>query len=214
MHGPLVPVVSWALSYMFLSKPLPLAALFTHSPSYLLLQKVFFGKKPTASENNRGKYWWGFSTPSPPGITALILISLLFFRSSRSQMLHKIGFPKNFKRSHRKHLCRSFCFNKVAGYQAGTLIQRKRFRHRCFPVNFKKLLRRPILQNTSELLLLRFEEVIIQNDIKKYSTQENLFLDIRYQTNIYIIYITNLYYKYLYIFIYIHLIYNITLYII
>ena len=39
-------------------------------------------------------------------------------------------------------------FNKVAGLKPETLL-RKRFRHRCFPVNFAKILRTLFLQNTS-----------------------------------------------------------------
>ena len=57
-------------------------------------------------------------------------------------------------------MCRSFCFNKVARLQAGTFF-RKGFRHKCFPLNFLKILRRPILQNTIELLLRVFEGVLI-----------------------------------------------------
>ena len=41
-------------------------------------------------------------------------------------------------------MCQNFYFDKVAGLQAGTLF-RKGFQHKCFPVNFVKFLRRPIL---------------------------------------------------------------------
>ena len=44
-------------------------------------------------------------------------------------------------------------FNKVAGLRPGNLFK-KRLWHRCFPVNFVKLLRTPLLQNTSGRLLL------------------------------------------------------------
>ena len=43
-----------------------------------------------------------------------------------------------------KHLCR-------------TLFLKKRLRHRCFPVNFVKILRTPFLQNTSEWLLTNLD---------------------------------------------------------
>ena len=69
-------------------------------------------------------------------------------------------------------ISRSFCFNKVAGLQAGTLL-RKRFWYGCFPVNFVKILRTRFSLNTSKLLLLRFEEVIIQN---MYNIYIHLFL--------------------------------------
>ena len=54
----------------------------------------------------------------------------------------------------------------IAILQAGTLL-RKRFWHICFSNNFVKFLRRSIFYNASELRFLHFEEVIIQNDIKK-----------------------------------------------
>ena len=44
-------------------------------------------------------------------------------------------------------------FNKVAGLRPATLLQ-KRLWHKCFPVNFAKFLRTPLLQNTSGWLLL------------------------------------------------------------
>ena len=44
-------------------------------------------------------------------------------------------------------------FNKIAGLRSETLTKR-RFRFWCFPANFAKFLRTPILQNTSKPLLL------------------------------------------------------------
>ena len=44
-------------------------------------------------------------------------------------------------------------FNKVAGLRVRKFIK-KRFQHRCFPVNFAKFLRPLFVQNTSELLQL------------------------------------------------------------
>ena len=41
-----------------------------------------------------------------------------------------------------KHLRQSLFFNKVAGVSPATLLK-KRFWHRCFPVNFVKYLRTP-----------------------------------------------------------------------
>ena len=39
-----------------------------------------------------------------------------------------------------KHLCQSLFFNKVAGIGPATVLK-KRFWHRCFPVNFEKFVR-------------------------------------------------------------------------
>ena len=44
-------------------------------------------------------------------------------------------------------------FLKIEGHRPATLLK-KRLWHRCFPVNFAKLLRTPFLQNTSGRLLL------------------------------------------------------------
>ena len=52
-----------------------------------------------------------------------------------------------------KHLSQSHFFNK-ARPQSATLLK-KRLWHRCFSVNFAKLLITPFLQNTSERLLLQ-----------------------------------------------------------
>ena len=40
-----------------------------------------------------------------------------------------------------KHHCHNLLFNKFAGFRSATLL--KSFWHRCFPVNFAKLLRTP-----------------------------------------------------------------------
>ena len=66
----------------------------------------------------------------------LNLIHLLFFRSSRSQMLYKLGVLKHFAK-----VIKNTC---VGGLQDGTLFT-KRFQHRCFPINFENFLRQPIL---------------------------------------------------------------------
>ena len=44
-------------------------------------------------------------------------------------------------------MCQSLFFNKVAGLRPATLLK-KRLWHRCFPVNFVKLLRAPLLKDT------------------------------------------------------------------
>ena len=63
------------------------------------------------------------------------------------------GVLRNFAKFTGKHLCQSLFFNKVAGLRPATLLK-KRFWHRCFPVNFAKFIRTSFLQNTTERLLL------------------------------------------------------------
>ena len=61
---------------------------------------------------------------------------------------------KDFARIHRKNNC--------VGVSDLMKLLKKRLQHRCFPVNFAKFLKAPILKNTSGLLLLRFEKGVIQ----------------------------------------------------
>ena len=69
-------------------------------------------------------------------------------RSSHRRCSVKKGVLRNFAKFTGKHLCQRLCFNRPA-----TLLK-KSLCHRCFPVNFAKLLRIPFLQNTSGRLLL------------------------------------------------------------
>ena len=65
-----------------------------------------------------------------------------------------------FKSSHRRCFVKKvFLVNKVAGLRPATLFK-KILWHRCFPVNFAKLLRTPFLQSTSGLLLLPILRVL------------------------------------------------------
>ena len=74
-------------------------------------------------------------------------------RSNHRRYSKEKGVLKNFTRFTRKHLCQSLFFNKVAGLRYVTLLK-KRLWHRCFPVNFVKRLRTPILKNFCERLVL------------------------------------------------------------
>ena len=69
------------------------------------------------------------------------------FRSSHRRCSVRKGVLRNVAKFTEKHLCQSLFFNKVAGLRPATLLK-KRLWHRCFPVNFAKILRAPFLQNT------------------------------------------------------------------
>ena len=69
-------------------------------------------------------------------------------RSSHKRFSVQKGVIRNFTKFTGKHLCQCLFFNKVAGLRPATLLK-KRHWHRCFPVNFVKLLRTIFLQNTS-----------------------------------------------------------------
>ena len=63
-------------------------------------------------------------------------------RSGCSEMFYKKDVLKNFAKATWEHLCQSLFVNKVAGLRPVTLFK-KRLCHRCFLVNFKKILRLP-----------------------------------------------------------------------
>ena len=65
-------------------------------------------------------------------------------KSSRSEVFCKKGVLRNFTKFPGKHRRQSLFFNKVAGLRPVTLLK-KRLWHRCFPVNFVKLLRTPFI---------------------------------------------------------------------
>ena len=70
---------------------------------------------------------------------------LVFYRSSYRRCSVKKGVFRNFAKFTGKHLCQRLFFSKFL---------KTSLWHRCFSVNFAKLLRIPFLQNTSEWLLL------------------------------------------------------------
>ena len=62
------------------------------------------------------------------------------YRSSRPELIGKKGVLRNFSKFTEKHLSQSLFLNKAAGFRPANLLK-KRFWHRCFPVNFEKFLR-------------------------------------------------------------------------
>ena len=66
----------------------------------------------------------------------------LYFKSSHWRCSVRKGVFRNFAKLTGNHLCQSLVFNKVAGLKPATLLK-KGLWHRCFPVNFAKLLRTP-----------------------------------------------------------------------
>ena len=60
--------------------------------------------------------------------------------SSRPEVFCKTGVLRNFAKFTIKHLPQSLFSNKVAGWDCNFI--KKKLRHRCFPVNFAKFLRK------------------------------------------------------------------------
>ena len=69
----------------------------------------------------------------------------------------KKGVLRNFTKFAGKYLCQSLFFKKIAGLTPATLLK-KRLWHRCFLVNFAKILRAPFSQNTCERQLLHHQK--------------------------------------------------------
>ena len=83
-------------------------------------------------------------------------------RSSRSQMLFKIGVLKNFSIFTRKHLCWILFLIKLQAWRPSFLLK-KRLQHRFFPVNIAKFLRTAFLSNP--FCSLYFSEILCDDRI-------------------------------------------------
>ena len=69
-------------------------------------------------------------------------------KSKRRQRFYKIGVLKYFTKLSRKHPWH-LLFNKAAAQRTATKLQ-KRLQHRCFRINFARILRTSILYYTSQ----------------------------------------------------------------
>ena len=83
----------------------------------------------------------------------MYFIMIRISRSSHREVFYKKCVLRNFAKFTGKHLCQGLFFHKVADHRPVTLLKR-RFRHRCFPVNFAKFLRTFFLTEHLRSLLL------------------------------------------------------------
>ena len=90
-------------------------------------------------------------------------------RSSHQRCSLTKGVLKNFAKFRGKHLCQVLFFIKVA---SPTTLLKKRLWHRCFPVNFAKLLRIPFSVNTSRRLILNKQHFLAENPSKVLNAQQ------------------------------------------
>ena len=88
------------------------------------------------------------------------ILTKVFLASSHPEVFCKKGVLRNFVKFTGKHLCQGLLFNKVVGLRAATLLK-KRLWHRCFPVNFVKLLRTPLSTEHLRWLLLYFSSILL-----------------------------------------------------
>ena len=75
------------------------------------------------------------------------------FRSSHQMYSVRKAVLRNFTKFTGKQLCQRLFFYKVGGGLRLATLLKNRLWHRCFPVNFAKLLQTTFLQNTSGRLL-------------------------------------------------------------
>ena len=104
-------------------------------------------------------------------------MSQVCFRSSRSPMFLKISSLKNFARFTGKHLCRRLFLNKIAGLRLATLLK-ARLHHRCFFVNFSKILRTPSVDACAvpiPLLMIYFAQHLVETTSYR-SSHPGMFL--------------------------------------
>ena len=87
---------------------------------------------------------------SKRGLRFHVAIQLTLYRSSHRRCSKRKGVLRNFATYTGKYLCQSLF---SCSLRPATLLE-KRLWHSCFPVNFAKFLRTPVLQNTSRRLLL------------------------------------------------------------
>ena len=95
-------------------------------------------------------------------LSMIILLVSSSCRNSRPEVFCKKDVPRNFAKFTGKHLCQSLFFNKV------TDLLKKRLWYRCFPVNFVKFLRTPILTEHHRWLLLIMLDTLEKKLKRKY----------------------------------------------
>ena len=86
----------------------------------------------------------------------LVIISATY-RSSRLELFSRNAVLRNSAKFTGTHLCQSLFFKKVAGLRPAILLK-KRLWHRCFPVNFAKLLRTPFLTEHLRWLIMDLQK--------------------------------------------------------
>ena len=147
MLGLKIKQVCWRLVFVNLKKSMiaNLLHIFVNKSGLFIFYKTAFN-----FENN------GVLPSATNPITAQYLANIEFkkydtkrIRSSRPEVFYQKGLLRNFTKFTGKHQCQSLFFNKVEGVKSATLLK-KILWHRCFSVNFTKLLRTLFfLQNTS-----------------------------------------------------------------
>ena len=102
----------------------------------------------------RTKMRAGFKNLTYLSVRSLWMVLALSNRqSSRPEAFCQKGVLRNFAKFTGKHVFQSLFFNKVAGLRSATVLK-KTLWHRCFPVNFVKILRTPFYIEHLRWLLL------------------------------------------------------------
>ena len=99
--------------------------------------------------------WPNFTIVKYNSKISIIYHQIKIYNGIMSRSSIKKAVLKNFAIFTEKHLRWSFFLNKNAGLQSWNFIK-KRLKHRFFPVNIKKFLRAPVLENICEWLFELF----------------------------------------------------------
>ena len=134
-HG----LVSWILSFFFQNtsrRPLPASS---ETVLYRCFKEYFCLKNLKISQENFHNFIINFQVKGKAQFVS---------EAATGGVLRKKVFLKIFQKSK----------ENIYGPEAYDFIKKERLWHRCFPVNFAKLLRIPILKNIFERLLLPFKK--------------------------------------------------------
>ena len=105
--------------------------------------------------------------------SALYTVAQVFRNSHRRCSLKKKVFLKTLQKPQKNTSARVYFLIKLQ--VAPTTLLKKRFWHRCFPVNFAKFLGTPFSQNTSGQLLLGDGDFYAKSIL--YILKDNLYID-------------------------------------
>ena len=92
-------------------------------------------------------------------------------RSSHQRCSARKGVLRNFSKFTGKHLCQVLFYNKVAGPEPATLLK-ARLWHRCFLMNFAKLLRTPFHRIPLNDYLSTIQQSLAENPSKVLNGQQ------------------------------------------
>ena len=124
----------------------------SYSTSATRANKIYHGPIKSMDQSKLLNPWVGIGTLTYSQENIWTWVYLL-------QVFCKESVLRTFAKFTGKHRCQSLFLNKVAGLKPATLLKKRPW-HRCFPVNFAKVLRTPFLIEHLRWLLLLFIMIV------------------------------------------------------